>query len=185
MPPAYNPAKNIPPLSTAEVQDLNVQIRTYRQDYLRYWMKGTAASSAAAASSSSTTTTTTTIGRPAVDALIMPIAPYAAARIGGIRWSGYPTPVVLNDHSAAVLPVLRTDKNVDVKGPAPPQASEGRYAKVNKAVYDDCKCCLPVFFCSRGRRRVSRKREKKKKKKKKKEKNQRQTNRLTECVSVE
>lgn len=49
---------------------------------------------------------------------------------------GYTYAVVLNDHTSAVLPVITTDKAIDVPGPVP--TGEGKYARLNKAVYDDC-----------------------------------------------
>lgn len=126
MPRAFDASTNPPPktLSTAEVQSLNIRIRNYRAAYLRYWMRDTAAHPG------------NRTGRP-VDAVVMPVAPCPAARIvGGVRWPGYAAPVVLNDHSAAVLPVIRADKDVDVRGPPP--AGGGKYAGVSKLVYDDC-----------------------------------------------
>lgn len=60
--------------------------------------------------------------------------------------SGYTYAVVLNDHTAAVLPILTTDKNIDVRGPMPTR--EGSHATLNKAVYNDCKFWVRV--CSKA-----------------------------------
>lgn len=76
MPPAFDPEKidANPPLGADEVQRVNVAIRKYRDEYLRRW--GETAEHPE-----------NTAGR-AVDVLITPIAPYSAARIGGIRYVG-------------------------------------------------------------------------------------------------
>lgn len=63
---------------------------------------------------------------------------------------GYTYAVVLNDHTAAVLPVLTTDKNIDVRGPIPTR--EGPHARLNKAVYNDCK--FWVRLCSKKSKAV-------------------------------
>lgn len=52
--------------------------------------------------------------------------------------------MVLNDHTAAVLPVLTTDKNIDVRGPVPTR--EGSHARLNKAVYNDCEFCFQLCY---------------------------------------
>ncbi|KAI7776591.1 ral amidase [Diaporthe eres] len=125
MPPAFDPDKpEAAPLGTGEVQSLNVRVRRYREAYLRRW--GETARHPG-----------NTLGRP-VDVVITPVAPYSAARIGKIRYIGYPLPVVLNDQSAAVLPVITTDKDIDVVRPL--EISEGireEYVTANKKVHQD------------------------------------------------
>lgn len=76
MPPAFDPDKTEEsrPLSTDELQRVNVRVRKYREAYLRRWGE-------TAAHEENTT------GRP-VDVMITPIAPYSAARIGKIRYIG-------------------------------------------------------------------------------------------------
>lgn len=76
MPPAFDPDKveESKPLSTDEVQRVNVRVRKYREAYLRRWGE-------TAVQEGNTT------GRP-VDVVITPIAPYSAARIGKIRYIG-------------------------------------------------------------------------------------------------
>lgn len=75
MPPAFDPDKpESSPLGTGEVQNLNVKIRKYREEYLRRWGE-------TARDPGNPT------GRP-VDVIITPVAPYSAARIGKIRYIG-------------------------------------------------------------------------------------------------
>lgn len=75
MPPAFDPDKpESAPLGTGEVQDLNVKIRKYREEYLR--RLGETARDPG-----------NPTGRP-VDVIITPVAPYSAARIGKIRYIG-------------------------------------------------------------------------------------------------
>lgn len=165
MPPAFDPEKiaQNPPLGADEVQKVNVRIRKYRTEYLRRW--GETAHHPE-----------NTAGR-AVDVVIMPVAPYSAVRIGGIRYIGeyfsceqqqqwpvivrargfpswfletitdtvffhigYPLPVVLNDQSAAVLPVITTDKAIDVVRPLEvPEGIRDEYVRANKKIHQDCK----------------------------------------------
>lgn len=74
MPRAFDPSRNEKTLCTAEVQAINVSIRKYRAEYLKYWM-------------STATHEGNSTGRP-VDAVISPVAVVAAARRGRMRWAG-------------------------------------------------------------------------------------------------
>lgn len=57
---------------------------------------------------------------------------------------GYPLPVVLNDQSAAVLPVITTDKDIDVVRPLEvPEGIREEYVTANKKVHQDCKSAPP------------------------------------------
>lgn len=57
-----------------------------------------------------------------------------------LLFSGYPLPVVLNDQSAAVLPVITTDKAIDVVRPLEiPEGIKEEYVMANKKVHQDCK----------------------------------------------
>ncbi|KAL1852907.1 hypothetical protein Daus18300_011989 [Diaporthe australafricana] len=126
MPPAFDPEKKeAAPLTAGEVQELNVRVRKYREAYLRHWGE-------TAGHPENTT------GRP-VDVVVTPIAPYSAARIGKIRYGGYPLPVVLNDQSAAVLPVITTDKDIDVIRPLaiPAGVTKEQYVTANRKVHQD------------------------------------------------
>lgn len=61
---------------------------------------------------------------------------------------GYPLPVVLNDQSAAVLPVTTTDKAIDVVHPLEiPEGIKEEYVTANKKVHQDCKFAHPVSVC--------------------------------------
>ncbi|KAK7727577.1 hypothetical protein SLS63_007019 [Diaporthe eres] len=144
MPPAFDPDKpEAAPLGAGDVQNLNVRVRKYREAYLRRWVE-------TAGHPENTT------GRP-MDVIITPIAPYSAARIGKIRYIGYPLPVVLNDQSAAVLPVITTDKDIDVVRPLEvPEGIREDYVTANEKVhqaYDpDLYHGLPVNVQVIGRR---------------------------------
>lgn len=66
---------------------------------------------------------------------------------------GYPLPVVLNDQSAAVLPVITTDKAIDIARPLEvPEGISDEYVTANKKVHQDCKFCPPTLMsaCSSG-----------------------------------
>ena len=54
----------------------------------------------------------TDTGRP-VDALIVPLAPFAAARPGTYSYYGYSTFANLLDYTACIVPVTLVDKTVD------------------------------------------------------------------------
>ena len=58
---------------------------------------------------------------------------------------GYPVPVVLSDQSAAVLPVITTDKAIDVVRPLEvPEGIREEYITANKKVHQNCKSAHPI-----------------------------------------
>ncbi|PBP27707.1 amidase [Diplocarpon rosae] len=95
--------------TASQISAVNVSKRQYQKRYMDYW---------------NSTTSLTGTGRP-VDAVITPVAPFAAARPDMYDFGhgqakakrimpGYSVWVNLLDYSAAVLPVTLVDKSVDV-----------------------------------------------------------------------
>ncbi|KAF2429318.1 amidase [Tothia fuscella] len=75
----------------------NVRVRNIKKEYMDYWNR---------------TAAITRTGRP-VDAIICPLAPFAAARPEGYKYYGYTTWVNLLDYTSVVVPVTNVDKSVD------------------------------------------------------------------------
>ncbi|KAI9844152.1 MAG: Acetamidase [Sclerophora amabilis] len=85
-------------MNGSKIAATNVQKREYQKDYMEYW-NGTKDISGT--------------GRP-VEAFIMPLAPFPAARPETFKYYGYSTIVNLLDYTAVVVPVTRADKTVDL-----------------------------------------------------------------------
>ncbi|KAG0651309.1 Acetamidase [Hyphodiscus hymeniophilus] len=99
--------------TASEIAAVNIAKRQYQKDYMDYW---------------NSTSSLTGTGRP-VDAIVAPLAPFAAARPNMYDYygtllleltaifrvsPGYSAWVNLLDYSAAVLPVTTADKSIDV-----------------------------------------------------------------------
>lgn len=58
----------------------------------------------------------------------------------------------MNDQSAAVLPVITTDKDIDVVRPLeiPAEGIKEEYVTANKKVHQDCESAHPKFICVSG-----------------------------------
>ncbi|KAJ5040893.1 uncharacterized protein L3040_005452 [Drepanopeziza brunnea f. sp. 'multigermtubi'] len=82
----------------SQICAVNVAKRQYQKAYMDYW---------------NSTSSITGTGRP-VDAVIAPLAPFAAARPDMYKYYAYTVWVNLLDYSAAVLPVMTVDKTLDV-----------------------------------------------------------------------
>ena len=80
-----------------KIAAVNVEKREYQKEYLEYW---------------NDTTHLTGTGRP-VDAMIMPVAPFAAARPERYTYYGYSTIINTLDYTSCVIPVTNVDKNID------------------------------------------------------------------------
>ena len=76
----------------------NVSKREYQKEYMEYW---------------NSTIDLTGTGRP-VDALIMPVAPFAAARPETYSYYGYSNIFNTLDYSSCVVPVTNVDKKIDL-----------------------------------------------------------------------
>jgi capsule polysaccharide export protein KpsE/RkpR len=88
-------------------------------------------------------------GRP-VDALIMPVAPFPAARPGRYLYYGYTVIVNVLDYTSVVVPVMVADKELDKKD-EPPENADGvgaTMAKIREATANDCMFILPSYIRS-------------------------------------
>ncbi|KAL6714524.1 hypothetical protein ACLMJK_007949 [Lecanora helva] len=84
--------------NATEIAANNVAKREYQKEYMEYW---------------NSTADLTSTGRP-VDALIMPVAPFAAARRETYSYYGYSNIFNTLDYSSCVFPVTNVDKKADV-----------------------------------------------------------------------
>ena len=91
--------------------------RKYQKEYMEYW---------------NSTVELTKTGRP-VDAFIMPVAPFAAARREKFRYYGYSSIINVLDYTACVVPVTNANKNVDVPDMGFQPASD-----LDKHIQEDC-----------------------------------------------
>jgi amidase len=109
-----------PEYSASEIMAVNIAKREAQKDYLDYW---------------NSTAEMTGTGRP-VDAVISPLAPFAAARPEKYTYLTYSSYVNLLDYTSVVVPVTQVDKSVDKK-------DEGFKAldEVDQATQDTCEYC--------------------------------------------
>ena len=84
--------------SASKISANNIAKREYQKEYLEYW---------------NSTADLTTTGRP-VDAIIAPLAPFAAARPDRYKYYGYSNIYNTLDYTTCVVPVMNVDKKVDV-----------------------------------------------------------------------
>ena len=82
----------------SQIAKNNVAKREYQKEYMEYW---------------NSTETLTGTGRP-VDALIIPAAPFTAARPTKYAYYGYTTIFNVLDYTSCAFPVTNADQNVDV-----------------------------------------------------------------------
>ena len=123
-----------------KIAETNVAKREYQKEYMEYW---------------NSTIELTDTGRP-VDALIMPVAPFAAPRPERYRYYGYSTIVNTLDYSSCVIPVTNVDEAVDVVDEHfKPESDHDRQ------IFDDCKWVLMLcvrkadFFAQTTRRSIT------------------------------
>ncbi|EED17167.1 general amidase GmdA, putative [Talaromyces stipitatus ATCC 10500] len=83
--------------SASSIAAINVKKRNYQRKYLEYW---------------NSTSGMTGTGRP-VDAFIMPVAPFAAARPKLYNYYGYSTIINILDYATCTVPVTLVDKDID------------------------------------------------------------------------
>ncbi|KAL8681956.1 MAG: hypothetical protein Q9186_001964 [Xanthomendoza sp. 1 TL-2023] len=91
-----------PPEDAIHIAGNNVAMREYQKEYMEYW---------------NSTAELTGTGMP-VDIVILPVAPFAAARPEGYLYYGYSSIVNLLDYTACTLPVTTVYKNVDTMDPS-------------------------------------------------------------------
>ncbi|KAK3944398.1 Acetamidase [Diplogelasinospora grovesii] len=87
------------PIPLLEYQDLTLRGLDYEIKYAEYW------------------NSTAEDDGDMVDAVIMPVAPHAAVIPGKYYHTGYTEAINLLNYSAAVIPVTKADKNIDVVDP--------------------------------------------------------------------
>lgn len=111
--------------NASEIAALHRELRDYKKEYLDYWMS---------------TVEQTGTGRP-VDAVLMPVAPYAAARKGKFAYAGYT--MILNglDYTAITIPVTTVDAKVDKVDDGHQPISDR-----DKSVHEDCKSLSSVLL---------------------------------------
>ena len=85
-------------MTASQIAATNVAKREYQKEYMEYW---------------NGTQDLTGTGRP-VDAFIMPLAPFPAARPNMYDYYGYSTIINGLDYTACVIPVTTVDKKIDV-----------------------------------------------------------------------
>ena len=83
--------------SASEIAATNIAKREYQKEYMEYW---------------NSTTDLTGTGRP-VDAVIMPIPPFPAARPEKYNYYGYSAICNVLDYTACTVPVTCVDKGID------------------------------------------------------------------------
>ncbi|MCJ1281824.1 Acetamidase [Xylographa opegraphella] len=85
-------------MNASQISATNVAKREFQKEYMEYW---------------NGTKELTGTGRP-IDAVIAPLAPFAAARPKGYKYYGYSTFVNLLDYPSCVIPVTTADQSTDV-----------------------------------------------------------------------
>ncbi|CAF9916688.1 Acetamidase [Imshaugia aleurites] len=85
--------------SASKISANNIAQREYQKEYMEYW---------------NSTVRLTSTGRP-VDAIIAPLAPFAAARPDRYKYYGYSNIYNILDYTSCAVPVTKVDKEVDVK----------------------------------------------------------------------
>lgn len=87
-------------MTASKIAEVNVEKREYQKEYLEYW---------------NSTEQLSGTGRP-VDAVILPLAPFAAARPTKYNYYGYSTIINVLDYTSCTIPVTNADKSVDILG---------------------------------------------------------------------
>lgn len=85
-------------VGASKIARTNVEKREYQKEYMEYW---------------NSTKDLTGTDRP-VDAFIMPLAPFTAARPKAYHYYGYSTIINTLDYTSCVIPVTIADKSIDV-----------------------------------------------------------------------
>lgn len=107
-----------PQKSASDIMRVNVAKREAQKAYMEYW---------------NSTAELTGTGRP-VDAVISPLAPFAAARPAKYTYLTYSSFVNVLDYTSVVVPVTQVDKNVDKKNESFKAVDE-----VDQETQDNCK----------------------------------------------
>lgn len=110
--------------NASEIMAVNVAKRQAQKDYMEYW---------------NSTAELSGTGRP-VDAVISPLAPFAAARPGKYTYLTYSSFVNVLDYTSVVVPVTQVDKSVDVKAENFQPVDE-----VDRETQENCKFSSSLF----------------------------------------
>jgi amidase len=117
-----------PPADATQIMATNIAKREAQKEYMEYW---------------NSTAELTGTGKP-VDALIAPLAPFAAARPGKYTYYSYSSWVNTMDYTSVVVPVTRVDKEIDKKMEGFEAVSE-----VDGVTMESCELpFLFFYFCS-------------------------------------
>lgn len=84
-------------MTASVISQNNIANRRWKKQYMDAW---------------NSTASATETGKP-IDAIIAPLAPFAAARPGKYNWYGYSIFVNGLDYTTVTIPVTRVDKNID------------------------------------------------------------------------
>lgn len=114
--------KTNPEMGATKIAETNVAKREYQKEYMEYW---------------NSTADLTASGRP-VDAVIVPLAPFPAARPEKYAYYGYGTIFNVLDYTSCVVPVTRVDKNIDAVDPTFKPVDD-----FDRKVQDDCNSPSP------------------------------------------
>ena len=107
-----------PEMGATKIAETNVAKREYQKEYMEYWNR---------------TADATGSNRP-VDAVIMPLAPFPAARPERYKYYGYGSILNVLDYSTCVVPVTKVDKKVDIINKSFKAVDD-----FDKKVQNDCK----------------------------------------------
>lgn len=111
--------KAVEQATATDIAATNIAQREYQKEYMDYW---------------NSTVEMTMTGRP-VDAIIMPVAPFAAARRERFKYYGYSSIFNALDYTSCVVPVTNVDQDVD--------SMDAEFEPVNeldRQNHDDCEC---------------------------------------------
>lgn len=116
-----------PQKTAQEVAVTNVMIREYRKQYMDYW---------------NASVERTDTGRP-VDGVVVPAAPFAAARPAKFSYYGNTFFANTLDYPSAVIPVTKADKEIDRA-----QSDSVPLSDFDKEVHELCKSSFlrPLFY---------------------------------------
>lgn len=112
--------------NATEIMETQVQKREAQKEYMEYW---------------NSTQELTGLGRP-VDAIISPLAPFAAARPSMYSYIDYTAYVNVLDYTSVVVPVTKVDKKIDKA-----YSDFKPLNEVDKATQDTCKLA-DTYDCS-------------------------------------
>ncbi|KAI9691188.1 MAG: Acetamidase [Bathelium mastoideum] len=112
------PSSPSPQANASDIAATNVRKRGVQKEYMDYW---------------NSTKELTSTGRP-IDAILAPLAPFAAARPTLYTYLGYSIWINLFDYTSVVVPVTNADKSVDKVDVGYQPINE-----VDKKTYECCK----------------------------------------------